>query len=634
MKKYSFIMLAAVLAAAAFVTAQAQQRRGTVRPRTRPAVAVVGSVSPFADLRAAAARIAQSGGAGTDDAAPEAGGEAYLVINLEFDTEASRRAYAVADAPVFAAADRFADVFLPVGKINEVAPAIQASQGLVRLEVATTVEAPPGPRPGKAASRGEPEQIVRGGLSGLTGKGVVIAIVDTGIDFRNKDFIRYEDGKPVSRLLYLWDTTSDDFDAGRGGTAPPIKFPNGSGVGTVYTRDQLTADLRASSSAIGARDLNGHGTSCAGIAAGNGANDRRFVGVAPDADLIAVRIGGSSSGGLENGWVLNAACEWMDRVVGNKPLVVSCSFGSHRGAHDGRSVEELHLNARFQPTVKSRAICIAAGNEGDEPIHAGVTLGSASKPAELTWKASSGAALSLIFDTVDLSSVRFRALEGTTLPKLSASVNPVTKEATVPLRGFAKGAGGLQLFTADGSAVRCDAYLAGGTFDKSCATFAKLIGRPGTAAAAITVGSYDWNDRFEKDGELVTVSPGGVPMVIGSLSSYSSMGPSRDASVTKPDLVAPGQFYSAPAPLVETDGLRDKSKNYQLFNGTSAATPYVAGIVALMFEKQPAMTFGDVKTALRNALTSDTYTGACPNPRWGYGKLDLAAARRAIAGGR
>ncbi len=627
--------IVSALAALAIVTlvfgAFAQQRRPQARSRFGRAVTAQAATSRIPDLQSVARRIAQSGAGSGDEATPAADGKVYLVLNLEFDSEASRQAYSVAGAPIFAAADRFADAFLALDDVDTVAPLVEASKGLVRLEVADRVEAPPPPRPGAKASRGEPEQIVRGGLAGLTGKGVTIAIVDTGIDFRHKDFIRYEDGKPVSRILYMWDTTSGDFDAGNGGGAAPIKFPNGASVGTVYTREQLTADLRASSSSIGDRDLNGHGTSCAGIAAGNGANDKRFAGVAPDADLVAVRIGGAGAG-LANGWVLNAACEWLDKALGSKPFVVSCSYGGHTGAHDGRSIEELHLNARFQSSVRARAICIAAGNEGGDPIHASVTIGAESKPAELKWTSASSAALSLIFDTGDLSKVRFRALEGTTLPKLNARVDPMTKEATIPIRPIGKGAGALQMFTSDGSAIKCDAYISGGSFDKSCATFAKLIGRPGTAAAAITVGSYDWNDRFETDGQTVTVSPGGVPMVIGSLSSYSSVGPSRDSSVVKPDLVAPGQFYSAPAPLAATSGIRDTSENYQIFNGTSAATPYVAGIVALMFEMKPDLTFGEVKAILRDALSSDKYTGACPNPKWGYGKLDLAAARKAIAG--
>jgi subtilisin family serine protease len=623
--------LVALCLSAVVLPAFAQQRKPAARARLGPVVSAT-SVGRLDWLRVAASRVARPGvkAAGDAPSAPAQGGETFLVLNLEFDTPANCLAYAVAEAPAFTQVDRFADVFLPLSKIATVGAAIEKSAGLVRFEVAGRVGASPPPVAGKAAVRGEPDKIVRGGISGLTGKGVIVAVVDSGVDFRHQDFIRIENGKPVSRLLYLWDTTSPDFDAGKGGSAAPIRYPNGASVGTLFTRDQLTADLQAASSAIGDRDLNGHGTSCAGIAAGSGGADRRHIGVAPDADIIGVRIGGTPAGGLENSWVLNAACAWLDKVAGSQPLVVSCSFGGQNGRHDGRSIEEQQLNARFPAGLAGRAICVAAGNEGSDAIHADLTLGTAAKPSELKWKAGEGASLSLIFDTDDLSDVRFRAAAGTTLPKLSAKVDSATKQALVPVAGMGKGDGGMVIFTASGSAVKCDAYIDGGEFDKTCAAYSKLVGRPGTAAAAITVGSYDWNDRFEKDGNQVTVSPGGVAMAIGSLSSYSSVGPSRDSSVVKPDIVAPGQFYSAPVPLNATKGTRDTSNKYQLFNGTSAATPYVSGIIALVFQKKPGLTFGEVKRLIHTSASSDSFTGALPNPKWGYGKLDLAAVRTII----
>ncbi|NUQ70518.1 MAG: S8 family serine peptidase [Chthonomonadales bacterium] len=627
------LSFALACALAILVLAAIAQRRPASSTSQNRAIAVTARLNTNDIIQQSAIRVARMGikSDGADAVARDPAGEAYLIMNMEFDSEANRKAYAVAGAPVFASADRYADAFVPVSDASALAPQIDKVPGLVRIAIADRVAAPPAPKPGNKASRGEPEPIVRGGLSGLTGKGVIIAIVDSGLDFRNKDFIRYEDGKPVSRLLYLWDTTSGDFDAGRGGSRAPIRYPNGASVGTVYTRDQLTQDLRGASSVIGNRDLNGHGTSCAGIAAGNGNNLKRNIGVAPNADIIGIRIGGTASGGLDFAWTLNAACEWLDQVAGSTPLVVSCSFGGHAGPHDGTSIEEQHLSSRFTDQTRSRALCVAAGNEGNERIHAEVTLGSSSKPAELKWKSGPGASLSLIFSTSDMSTVRFRPAPGVILPKLKASVNPHTRQASVPIPITGVGEGSMQIFTSGEQPVQCDAYISGGAFDTSCSTFSKLVGKPGTAAGAITIGSYDWNDRFEhKDGPVV-VSPEGKPMIIGGLSSYSSVGPSRDPNITKPDLVAPGQFYSAPAPLDETDGMRDASGNYQIFNGTSAATPYTAGVIALMFERKPGLTYGDIRNLLRRSLSSDAYTGSAPNPRWGYGKLDLAAVRRLLA---
>jgi subtilisin family serine protease len=67
-----------------------------------------------------------------------------------------------------------------------------------------------------------------------------------------------------------------------------------------------------------------------------------------------------------------------------------------------------------------------------------------------------------------------------------------------------------------------------------------------------------------------------------------------------------------------------------LFNGTSAATPYVAGVIALVFQKQPKMTLAQVRELLKNNASQDSFTSAVPNPAWGYGKLDLNAVRKLL----
>jgi len=225
----------------------------------------------------------------------------YVVVNIEFKSAAARMAFRQPSATVFNATDRFADVFISAAQFERTMDAIAKRPDVIWLETAGLITAPPKPRPAQVpTTRQAPEQIIRGGLKGLTGQGVVIAIIDSGIDFRNPDFITYDSqGHPTSRLLYLWDTTSTAFDASGRGSKPPISYPNGASIGTLYTREQLTAELRSGSYKIPATDLNGHGTACAGIAAGNGNNDRRqngdrrteTLGVAPEADLIAVRIG-------------------------------------------------------------------------------------------------------------------------------------------------------------------------------------------------------------------------------------------------------------------------------------------------------------------------------------------------------
>lgn len=86
--------------------------------------------------------------------------------------------------------------------------------------------------------------------------------------------------------------------------------------------------------------------------------------------------------------------------------------------------------------------------------------------------------------------------------------------------------------------------------------------------------------------------------------------------------------YNAKTKPVE--GVPDTSGNYMLFSGTSAATPYAAGVVALMFQKKPTLTLGQIRELLKNNASQDSFTSTLPNPAWGYGKLDLGAVRKTL----
>ncbi len=584
---------------------------------------------------------------------------AYLVLNVEFASVDALARFNVPGVTVFAHKDRFADVF--VERRPMVLEQLQQAPGVVWMEQNAAIEVPPPPaRPrtlDKVRGEENAEEIVRGGLDGLTGKGTIIAIVDSGVDFRNPDFITYDSaGAPTSRLLYFWDTTTNDFDARRLGSKPPLSYPNRSSIGTLYTRAQLTAALRrersGQSSGIPAADLIGHGTACAGVAAGNGNNSKdttgekraEVIGVAPEADIIAVRISDNSTPYVKNMFLLNAICEWLDSAVGLRPLVVSCSFGGHRGGHDGSRIEERQLDARFPLSRTGRAIVIAAGNEALNELHTEVSFADKNAPGIITWQAEdSGAKLEVYFENTDLSNLEYATANGTRVA-VSAYVNPLTRTAVAEVMA-PPGRGGLALFDSTGQRIKADVYISGGEFNPDIASPGRQISTPGTANNAITVGSYDWNRVFSFQGRQVLLRDAQrKEIVIGQLSAYSNPGFSRNGTV-KPEIVAPGEYYYASfARLLDHTGVDtydpktnpkgnapDTSGNYMLFNGTSAATPYTAGVVALMFQKQPALTLGQVRELLKNSASQDSFTSTLPNPAWGYGKLDLKAVRRTLA---
>src|SRR5262249_2813126 len=159
------------------------------------------------------------------------------------------------------------------------------------------------------------------------------------VDFRNPEFTFVgEDGKPMSRLLYFWDTIGPFAGEGIGGPGP-LLYPNKAPVGVLYTRADLTRGLRSSERRLPDLDTDGHGTACAAIAAGNGqGSGKDYMGVAPGVDLVAVRL--ASGEKVEHEFLLGAVCAWLESVAGDRPLVVTCSFGGHDGGHDGRTIEE------------------------------------------------------------------------------------------------------------------------------------------------------------------------------------------------------------------------------------------------------------------------------------------------------
>jgi subtilisin family serine protease len=580
--------------------------------------------------------------------APPAAPTAYTVLHAEFSTP---EACAQLNAPNVFTISRFqkwADLFIPSGD-NNAFRAVTGAAGVVWVDVGRSVAVPPPPAPKPAASRAPAESIVRGGLSGLTGKGTIITIVDSGIDFRHPDFItKGPDGKPTSRILAFWDTTQQPTD-GKPGRPGPVNFPNGAPIGTLYTQADLTSDLNASSPQIPQLDTNGHGTSCAGIAAGNGTAlpDGRYVGVAPGAAIIGVRIGPGP--GLPNTYLMGAISDWIDSVAGATPTVVSCSFGGQFAGRDGYRVQERQLSERYGLERKGRVLCIAAGNEAADPLHAEVTFGGESAPGVLTWSIPSdatGGSLEIYFDSDDSNIILKTTADAKFKPSSGHSYRHGLTKQLVWTISLPPGTGELQVISSKGATRKLDAYLAGfgsktasAAFTGSCLVPGKQIGTPGTTANAITVGSYDWNNELDSNrgpvvlGDVIRTASDGkpAPLVIGGLSSYSNAGWGRIGEVVKPEIAAPGQFHVAPAlTTASATSLLDVSKHYRPFNGTSAATPYVAGLMALAMEKKPTVTVGELRSAIKAAASHDRFTGTVPNARWGYGKLDLTAARKLL----
>jgi hypothetical protein len=514
---------------------------------------------------------------------------------------------------------------------------------------------------------------------GTTGRRVIVGTFDTGIDWRHDDF-RNPDG--TTRLLYLWDLTTS-------GTPP------GMVGGQNFDRGNECAAAQINAGACTERDIAGHGTHVAGIAAGDGSagGTFQFAGVAPNADLVIVKGGNFSFSSLDV--VMGVEYIFKRAEVLGRPAVVNLSLGTSFGSHDGTAAEEQALDSISGP---GRIVVIAAGNNGGNPTstttpsgrltHATRTLAGGDS-VELTVTvpnyAPNGGGLNdfmlfnLWYDGRDSLTITVRRPTGTTFSRRTGELEDSSDNAQgriyidnasagpAPQNGDREA----QVQVYDGAAsqppapgmwrltVRLDYRGGTGRFDiwefgtsntlllsqfTAGGDNGYLVGTPGNAARAITVGAHVTRVNW-------TSIAGNFQFIereaIGDLATFSSSGPTRPVrdslpSRQKPDLTAPGKgIFSAlstnesPAPpgaLIATDGL------HTLNIGTSMSAPMVAGAVALMLELNPSLDPETVRAILTASARQDGFTtrsyagfgGGVPNPSWGYGKLNVEPALAAV----
>ena len=371
----------------------------------------------------------------------------------------------------------------------------------------------------------------------LSGQGVVVGIIDSGVDWRHLDF--RIPGSQTSRLEYFGH----------------YERPEGEQISTFshFTEDQINQALQGSLS-IPQGDPHGHGTHCASIAAGNGeASGGTFRGVAHQTAIMGVR-----SEPLLDNHIIQGIREIFTRA-GDRPAVINLSLGGHWGPHDGTSAIE---NAIAQESGPGRIVVIASGNEGSDGIHWEGTLQTGEDLIIPIRTANASFQFVDVWvprgDDVD---IKIETPDGAQHDPTGDLVetgfgvfiadwreDPINRDQNLTIRMAALPDQVWKIRLSPQQILHGVVHAWSGANPPQAAsqlfpgTTAKeySLGMPGTEERAIVVGSFVSRTSFPTSGGTLN-TPG---LSVGQLSPFSSHGPSRYGAL-KPDLVAPGQYITA-----------------------------------------------------------------------------------------
>lgn len=462
----------------------------------------------------------------------------------------------------------------------------------------------------------------------LRGQGVLIAIIDSGIDYTNPIF-KYADN--TTKIVSIWDQTiySD-------------QYPEGTYFGTEYTREQINQALASPNplEIVPTTDDVGHGTMVAGIVAGNEVPESGFSGVVPDAEIVVVKLKQAKRylreffripldvpAYQEND--IFFALDYVNRVSVNlrRPLVICIAFGTSQGAHDGRGTLSSYtaLLARHVEV----GIVAAGGNEGNARRHFFGRIDPAIgyETMELfVGENEPGFSMEIWGSSPGTFSIDIQSPSGENIPRIAARLDE-TREITFifePTRivldyQLIESQSGEQLillrFSNPATGIwRLNVY-SGGTLATQFNAWLPME------------GFISNNTYFIRSDPFTTIlSPGNTPDLItstayniadDSLYLNASRGYTRTGDI-KPDIAAPGVNVLAPT-------LR---QGFMAVTGTSASAAHTAGAAAMLLEwavvrgNRPNVNTLDIKVLMIRGARRDLEI-QYPNRDWGYGILDV-----------
>lgn len=497
----------------------------------------------------------------------------------------------------------------------------------------------------------------------VTGKGVLVAIMDRGIDWQNDDF-RNADGS--TRIKWIFDLTDDS-----GANQNSNRYR----VGTVYSEQQINAALRGGRK-LPTRDAIGHGTTTTGIACGSGRNSpgRKYRGLAPEASIICVKIcsdGATAHDGepaeaafYDHGRVFVAIDFIRDKAKElGMPCVMVLNIGTQGGPTDGTSDLCRKIDDTVGPEKPGLIFVTGPGDDGGRANRAGGRLRQGQKLAlKIRKESQTPVVVDLWYPGEDRLDVAVETPGGKRGPFPPPVADDESVNKTFDHFDLQHNSGGARFYDPQNTKRQIWLNLKGPPGDYALVLHGKVIkqGRfdatinpnspspvqppfnrflnylaPGSiwdgATARHNICPGDYVIRTETDaldGQHYARNNEGL---IGELWKGSSTGPTFDGR--------PGVDFCVPADIVFTtynpksawaqakwNLARDGRGLYGNASAVSAANPMAAGVIALMLELDPQLDAVTAKTLLQKSARSDRFTGKTPNPAWGHGKLDVFTA--------
>lgn len=461
----------------------------------------------------------------------------------------------------------------------------------------------------------------------LRGQGVLMGIIDTGIDYTNPIF-QYADG--TTRIASIWDQTIQS-------EAIP-----GMGYGTLYTRDQINEALRSENplELVPVTDPIGHGTMVAGIAGGNEVPESDFVGVSPEVEFVVAKLKPAKQY-LKDFFFIpqDAVCYQENDIMAgieylfniaielDKPIVICLALGTSQGGHDGRRALSTVLS--IISAYRGTAVVVAGGNEGNERshYHGFVDTTTGQDTVELNVGENvRGFSMELWGQIPSIYSVDILTPSGEYVPRITSGLNtnwvisfifeqtviyldyqiiePGTGDQLILFR-FDRPTAGIWRFNVYERGdihlgfhiwLPMERFIPASTFFIRSDPYTTILSA-GNAETPITITAYNTDDDS---------------LYLNSSRGYTRLG------IIKPELAAPGVNITGP----------DSTQGFINYSGTSPAAAHAAGVAAMVLEwgivrnNLPDMSTVELKKLLIRGAKRDANI-IYPNRDWGYGILDI-----------